>query len=407
MRVLHVLAQLPSATGSGIFFTNLIKEMGSLGHEQRGVFACQDGDAFDALGPKEVYPVHFKSAALPFAVPGMSDVMPYENTRYSELTPAMIDAWQAAFGEALAQAEADFQPEVVILHHLWMLTALAVDYFPGAKRIGICHNTDLRQAANNPELARRFCADLVKLDLVLALSDGHHAEIRALTPCREVPIVTVGGGYDEGLFFPSLESRPVKDEVRLLYAGKIDPSKGIFALLAAVNALHDEGQRLSLTVVGRPLGEHGERFRELTADRAYIHLVEPVGQRELGELMRRHDLFVMPSFYEGLGLIAIEALACGLRCVTAEVAGLSELLGEEVLASDAIEVVPFRVKCYGEVPRDEAYTDFIGDLKASLLLQIIRCREGLPFPEAVSCHIQGYAWRSIAAKIEGILQEFQ
>ena len=38
----------------------------------------------------------------------------------------------------------------------------------------------------------------------------------------------------------------------------------------------------------------------------------------------------MPSYYEGLGLMAIESLACGLYVVTTEIEALMTLLGEEI-----------------------------------------------------------------------------
>jgi len=39
--------------------------------------------------------------------------------------------------------------------------------------------------------------------------------------------------------------------------------------------------------------------------------------------MRAADIYVLPSYYEGLGLIAIEALGCGMRVVVTEIEGLS------------------------------------------------------------------------------------
>ena len=38
MKILHVLAQLPSRTGSGVYYSNMIEEFSSYGYEQKAIF---------------------------------------------------------------------------------------------------------------------------------------------------------------------------------------------------------------------------------------------------------------------------------------------------------------------------------------------------------------------------------
>ena len=51
-------------------------------------------------------------------------------------------------------------------------------------------------------------------------------------------------------------------------------------------------------------------------------------QEKLAELFRRSHLLILPSFYEGLALVLLEALACGCRLVSTNFPGLEEVLGE-------------------------------------------------------------------------------
>ena len=90
MRILHVLAQLPSKTGSGVFYSNLIEGFKKYNHEQKAIFGYQDDYIWDILDSKDQYPVAFKSEELPFPIVGMSNVMPYENTLYSSMTEEMV-----------------------------------------------------------------------------------------------------------------------------------------------------------------------------------------------------------------------------------------------------------------------------------------------------------------------------
>ena len=404
MKLLHVLAQLPCGTGSGIYFTNLVKELAPYGHEQCAVFALQDDCTFPHLPADRQFPVRFRTDALPFPVAGMSDVMPYESTVYSRMDSGQLERWKDAFRQALREATARFRPDVLVLHHLWILTSLALERFPHAKSIAICHNTDLRQAKNHPELRKRHVTGFERLDQVLTLSDAVHGDIRAIYRCEPVRIATLGGGYDSTLFFPARERRK-PGPVRILYAGKIDPSKGIFQLLRAFAALCGQDPLLELTVIGNAHREHREQFDRLVGANGHIRALPSMPQEALAAAMREHDLFVMPSFYEGLGLIAIEALACGLRTVSTENEGLASLLGRPVVDSEAIEFVALPPMAGVGVPQASHLDRFTQELGDKLRLQIGRVRRGEPFPAHVGEAITAHSWSAIAARVNALLPQ--
>lgn len=404
MKILHILAQMPCGTGSGIYFSNLIKEFKKFGHDQRALFALQDNFEFQHIPGDKQYPVRFKAPNLPFPVPGMSDVMPYESTKYSDLCSEKMGLWRLAFGQALKQAATDFQPQVVILHHLWMLTSLALEFFPEAKSIGICHYTDLRQARLNPSIRENHVNNMHRLDKILSLSDLHQAEIREIHPTCNSEIVTAGGGYDSAIFFPRPDSRP-KGPVKILYAGKIDPSKGVFALIRAFLSLREREPDLFLSIVGTANQEQASHLDGMVNGHSAIGLYPAMPQNDLAQTMRDHDIFVMPSFFEGLGLIAVEALASGLRIVATEIEALMSLLGERVLQSGAIEFVARPAVNRAGLPDDFQLGQFTRELEKKLSLQASRVREGQVFPENIYSDISKNSWESIAAEINSIIGE--
>ena len=402
MKILHILAQLPCSTGSGVYFSNLIKELEPYKHDQRAVFALQDHFTFEHLPVERQYPVRFKTEELPFPVPGMSDVMPYDSTRYCAMSAETMELWLTAFRRTLERAAADFQPDVLILHHLWILTSLALEAFPEAGSIAVCHHTDLRQAMQNPKLRECHVTRLHQLDAILSLSDVHQDEIRRIHPCAGTKIVTTGGGFDSDIFFPA-ENRRSGSLVKILYAGKIDDSKGVFALIRAFLALRRQDSGLELSIVGTASRENEDKLNKLINGDSGIQLHPAMSQPELAQTMREHDIFVMPSFFEGLGLIAVEALACGLRTVSTEIEGLVSLLGKKVIQSEAIEFVGLPALEYAAIPQGTQLEQFISDLAQKLSLQIARVRQGAPFPKSVYDDIARHSWAEIASRINSLI----
>lgn len=395
MRILHVLAQLPARTGSGVFYANLIRSLQPYQHEQRALFACQDGAVFDFLPPQAQYPVCFQTPTLPFPIAGMSDVMPYPSTVYSQMDSGMLEQWQAAFGEALSRAQREFQPEVVVTHHLWMLTSMVAARFPDAVTAGICHNTDLRQALQNPQLTQTHASHIAQLDTVFALSESQKPQIQRIYGVDPERLITVGGGFDETIFYPGSKRKP-DAPVSIVYATKIDPAKGIYSLLQAFERVTAAGKNVRLYIVGTPDRQNAQQIQSCVAGKVNIVLLPAMPQRELADFFRQMDLYVLPSFFEGLGLTVLESLACGLRVVATEIDGLQQLLGEGVHRNGAIEYVPLpRMQAVGR-PVEDDLGQFADRLAEKLLLQIGRIENGDPFPPVVLSHLQQFSWSGIA-----------
>ena len=103
MRILCISAQKPDSTGSGVYLAETVASLAAAGH-QVAVIAGIDKDDFPQLAPGvEFLPVRFRTPELPFPVCGMSDVMPYEATRYRDMTPEMVQAFRSVFGRRIRE----------------------------------------------------------------------------------------------------------------------------------------------------------------------------------------------------------------------------------------------------------------------------------------------------------------
>lgn len=402
MKILHVLAQLPQRTGSGVYFSSMIEEFKSFNHDQRAVFALQGDYDWDLLEEDQVYPLHFLSEELPFPIAGMSDVMPYENTVYSKMTRDMIDRWKGAFRRLLEELKEDFTPDVIFAHHLWMLSSLVREVFPHTKIIGICHNTDLRQARMNPGLLREHVTNIGGLDYIFAASEEQKKEIEEIYSYPLERQVAVGGGFNQKIFYPP-EKKTYSDRVRLVFCAKIDPSKGVYELIEVYKSLARDD--ISLDIIGSPIGENVDRIKEYIGGDESIRLYNVKDQIALGDELREKDIFLMPSYYEGLGLMAIESLACGLYVVTSEIEALMSLLGEDIKESGVISYVSLpRIQNVDE-PVEEDLPLFKENLKRAIEVQIEKIKNKEQFTGDIVEEIDTHSWQGLVARMNKFIEE--
>lgn len=400
MKILHVLAQLPSKTGSGVYFSNMIEEFKKYDHKQKALFACQDEYRWNVLDNKDQYAVAFKTEELPFPIVGMSNVMPYENTLYSSMDEEMIENWKTAFKKRLESAKKSFNPDVIFAHHLWILTSLVKDVFSDTKVIGVCHNTDLRQAKMNPQIKEKYVDRISELDYIFSASEEQKNEIVETYNTDINKIIAVGGGFNQEVFyFP--EEKTYGDKIRIVFCGKIDPSKGIYELIEVYKSL--ELDDIALDIIGSPDKENKIKIIQAIKDEQNIRLYNVKDQIALGHTLREKDIFVMPSFYEGLGLMAIESLACGLYVVATEIEALMTLLGEEIEESGIIKYVPLPRIYDTDKPVKDDLPEFKKSLKKSLLCQINKVRNKEYKPREMEDKIKNFSWEGLVYKMNRII----
>lgn len=390
MKILHVLAQLPIKTGSGVYFTNVIEGLKQFDVEQAAVYATTPEYDFNFL--EEKFEVEFQGKDISFPIVGMSDIMPYENTLYKNMTDEMLETWQGAFRKKLERAKKEFKPDVVITHHLWILSSIVCDVFEDEKVIGVCHNTDIRQAEKNPAMKDKYVKSLGKLDKILALSSGVIEGISNIYNYPEDKIVNIGAGYNEKIFYPA-EKYEKRDNVKILYAGKFDESKGFYELIKAFRLLEEKDNNVELELIGNLKEEDRPRVEALVGDSKKIKIYNAVDQVHLGEIMRHKDIFILPSYFEGLGLIAVEALGSGLRVVATEIEGLIEFLGDKINNSEIIEYIAMPTIYDTDKAVEEEKPAFVNRIVGALELMIERTREQREIPAELLEEIEHHSWK--------------
>jgi len=400
MRILHIISQTPDFTGSGKYIREIIGRSGQGGHEN---FLLAGAPAGFSL-PGSLLPqdrcryVRFDGKDLAWPIPGMSDVMPYPSTGFSSLCRADMRMYQQAFQGKIREALETFRPDLLHTHHLWVVSALARSLAPRIPMVTTCHGTCLRQHYLCPEVGRAITPDLVKIDRIIALSLDQKEKIAAAVKADPARIEVISGGYNEACFF--YEPKAFEGIVEILYAGKLSTAKGVPWLLKSLGRIQDRPFRLHLagSSTGRELETCLTLARAL-GPKAVHH--GPLSHEALGALMRRCHVFVLPSFFEGLPLVLMEALASGCRIIATALPGVTEILGTGETPMVRLIPLPELKTIDTPHPKDER------DLETLLAQALDRVADEVaqgPAPDpSVFRRLSGpYTWEKIYKKIEAV-----
>jgi colanic acid/amylovoran biosynthesis glycosyltransferase len=133
-------------------------------------------------------------------------------------------------------------------------------------------------------------------------------------------------GVDPAQFRPRADPRAA-GPLRLLCVGRLTPAKGQVLLLQACAELRHLDIEFTLTLVGDgpDLARLKDGVRRLgLQDR--VHFTGPLNQLQVREELALADIFVLPSLAEGIPVVLMEAMACGLPCLSCPVNGIPELI---------------------------------------------------------------------------------
>ena len=379
--LLQVLAQRPGCTGSGMYLQSLYRAASKASFDQAVVAAASQNNKYQDLGyleREDFYPVLFESEELPCRIFGMSDVMPYESSRYCDMSRDEQQCWEAAFRTRTMEARQSLAWPVIITHHLWLLTAVTAEDFPDLPVLGICHGTGIRQLKKNPRFAERVKRGIARLDRIFALNSFQKQEIGRLFDYPAEKITVTGLGYNkENFFFPDereLTERLEKKEAEIIYAGKLSLSKGVISLLRACELISELD--FQLTLIGSGQGREKKKITRLAERVSYpVKLTGQLEQQKVGQLLRQADLFCLPSFYEGFALVLLEALAFGLRVVSSELPGVRKWLPERIRQSSVVEFVGLPELKNVDQPLEDQLPGYEAELAAALKKQLVQRRK--------------------------------
>ena len=404
-KILHILSQIPAKTGSGIFFENIIQEFHTAGFEQSAVIGLPTNmKEYSLSNIEKIHTVLFKSTELPFEIPGMSDVMPYESSIFSSLNDAEYNMYKSEFSKTIKNALLDFQPDFVITHHLWLTTSFICEVLSELensrpKIFAICHGTDLRQLILAPQYRSYVTEQCQKLDGVFSLHEKQAIEITQNYNIERNKITIIGNGFNSNLFNMNNRIKNHKNEKHeLIFAGKLSYSKGLLELIKAFDLLPADQFRLS--IAGSGSGTETECIQEIIrSGSSDIKCLGLIPQKELAELFKKSDILILSSFYEGLPLVLLEALATGLKVVVNELDGIKRWIPDAINESGNIIYVEMP-KLSGIDSIEESESEkYVVNLKDAILKMAVQIEKRRKVPIEYYDAVMEYSWTKIFDKI--------
>ncbi|SDR66115.1 glycogen synthase [Agrococcus carbonis] len=232
--------------------------------------------------------------------------------------------WYANEAGRLAQ-QLHGVPHVVSAHSLEPLRPWKAEQLGGGYRI----SSDVERRAYEAA------------DRVIAVSDGMRADILRSYPALDPErVVTVYNGIDLEAWAPNPDADRARalgldpDHPSVVFVGRITRQKGLPHLLRAAREL-PEGVQLILCA-GAPdtaeiMGEVRGLVEELQSTREGVVWIDDVLPRDdLRALLTHATTFVCPSVYEPLGIVNLEAMACGAPVVGSATGGIPEVVDDGV-----------------------------------------------------------------------------
>lgn len=276
-------------------------------------------------------------SGIVFAIPGDIDAPTggygYDRRLLREWREAGIEARHLALpGSFPFPTQADLAATerllaVTALDDVLLVDGLAFGAFPEAlaarfaeRLIALVHHPLALETGLTPEAADALRQSerlaLARARAIVASSPTTRATLEAEFGVPANEIVVAVPGCDPA---PRAAGTNGDASLRLLAVGSLIPRKGYRDLVESLTAIVD--RPWTLTIAGSP--DHAPATAAELRDgiaraglAGRIALTGAIGLDELAQLYDRADIFVMPSLYEGYGMVLTEALARGLPIVT-------------------------------------------------------------------------------------------
>jgi glycosyltransferase involved in cell wall biosynthesis len=198
------------------------------------------------------------------------------------------------------------------------------------------HCSFLTLYSNTSKLWQWYVRQIIHLtDGVIALSTEWHQLEKYVPSCR---VYNLPNGINLAPYYGVGSDRIRSNEnrlpLRILYLGHIGHMKGSFDLLSSAQKLIAQKDPVMFDLVGENLREGEiEQLKKQISDSGsgpFIKVDPPaVGNTKI-DLFRSVDVFVYPSYHEGMPMAIIEAMACGLPVIGTKVGGIPDLVQPEV-----------------------------------------------------------------------------
>ncbi|MDR7078854.1 glycosyltransferase involved in cell wall biosynthesis [Neobacillus niacini] len=232
--------------------------------------------------------------------------------------------------------------DIVHVHYIFPTGILGLFYKKlfNIPLVVTAHGGDIDKMAKKNKFFKK-CTEVIlkEADYVICVGDQLYSNVITEYNIPSNKITVLNMGVDTKIFCPKNKNElrnnfgiPASTKV-ILFVGNIIKQKGVKELVTAYKNININISNTQLVIIGAKKDPSFFKDLELfIKDNKLkdISILEPKTQKEISEWMGISNVFVLPSHIEGLGLVALEAMACKVPVVASRVGGLQYLLADGV-----------------------------------------------------------------------------
>lgn len=233
-------------------------------------------------------------------------------------------------------------------------------------------------------------------DRVITISKSTEKDIIKYYGIDKKRITIAYPGYNSDIYYPIKDHKRIEQVLEkyhiegkyIIFLGTVQPKKNLIRLIEAFKNIED----LNLVVVGKTtgLGRQAWMFEEILRKPKELGIEDKIiftgfaPTEDLPYLINGSEAFILPSLWEGFGIPALDAMACGTPVIVSNVSSLPEVVG-----SAGILVDPYNI---GQI--EQAIRTIAFDTK----LQLKKSKEGLK-------QVDNFSWKKMAKTVLKVFEE--
>lgn len=202
-----------------------------------------------------------------------------------------------------------------------------VNYFKKLNIVFNIHGEDLLVTTPLAKVLLKQSLPLVKQAQHLVVPSNYFKKITKdyIPDYPEKKIIVSASGGVKSIFCPVHDK--ISNEFKIGFVSRIDRGKGWNVLIEAINILEQKKIKIKVYIVGG-----GPQIGEMKAliDRYNlpdIRYIGPIAHDDLPDFYRSLDVFIFPTVLcESLGLVGLEAMACGVPVIGSNIGGLTDYI---------------------------------------------------------------------------------
>jgi len=340
MKILFINHLPLIGSGSGVYITTLAKSLKKAGHDICIIMPENETKNVqcDEFKNFKIHPIYFKNeekieGQLPFNYPCFTS-HPRSSFNFYDMTDNQYKKYCKAFDNAIKEEISSFKPDIIHSGHIWILSAIACKY--NIPVVVTSHGTDIIGLQKGIRFKKDADFVVEHAKKIIAVSKDNAKFIKNIFP-KSKPIV-INGGYDPKLFnIQEYNKQEILEKYSInyinqkivLYAGRLSYLKGVDILLNAAK-IYEQKDDIITIIAGN--GALRKDLKQLAKklELKNVFFIGHKSQRTLKKLYNIADVFTMPSRQEAFGLVAIEAMACGLPVICSKTGGMKDYINKKV-----------------------------------------------------------------------------